>query len=307
MNAVIASGMQDMFKYCHAPFVEACRGRGPAGTKDPEFINNTNEVLREGYDLLKEHFVSSGIVGADCALVNDAAGPLCGYDFFSNLMGLFERNNIDVEVKHPLEKFFRAYFAEARPEDETRAFEALIREKEVVMRFLWDDDMTGNHAFNDEEDYDEDDEDDMEGETLDETPPQGGVGACAGGEGELGGVCTSETMMNEDIERVRGEVAQIPLQELLQKENSWPAFHGSGFCPLVARCNHDCDPNIKIYNEVNDNTMVARLLKPQIAPGEQLTISYIDQKQGVEKRRAILKEYQFDCNCHTCVVEGGKI
>ena len=64
VNAVIASGMQDMFKYCHAPFVEACRGRGPAGTKDPEFINNTNEVLREGYDLLKEHFVSSGIVGA---------------------------------------------------------------------------------------------------------------------------------------------------------------------------------------------------------------------------------------------------
>ena len=78
-------------------------------------------------------------------------------------MGLFERNNIDVEVKNPMEIFFVQYFAVQRSDEETQAFETLIREKEVVMRLLWRDEMTGNFGYDDEE---TDDEEDMSEEEM---------------------------------------------------------------------------------------------------------------------------------------------
>lgn len=301
--------MQEMLNYCHMPFVEACRGP-PGRPKDQEFVEDTNAVLMEGYEYLKEHFISNGIMNGECPLVNDVAmngapgdgvnAPLTGFNFFTHLMGSFERNNIDVEVKHPLEKFFRAYFSEQRPVDETQAFEVVIREKEVVMRLLWGESATGNHAYDDEgegEFEDEGEEDEMDGD-MDEEGEMDEAGMCAA-------QAHSEAELLEDMNKLRQEIAQMPLPELLNKE--WPAFHGTGFSPLVARTNHDCAPNIKIFNEVNDNTMVARIInRPNgIAQGEQLTISYIDQKQNVGKRREILTEYDFVCNCEKCVVEGG--
>ena len=61
---------------------------------------------------------------------------------------------------------------------------------------------------------------------------------------------------------------------------------------------------MKIYNEHNHSGMTARALK-NIPRDEQLTISYIDQNEPVEKRRKILTEYGFICNCAKCVAQGG--
>ena len=196
------------------------------------------------------------------------------------------------------------------------------------MNCLWDENTTGNYGYDDDEDQDSEEENEIDtsgqypspDEQDDDMSDEDGLICCdipdcehqQGPTFTLGGESGNgmfQQMSQQDIvaemEEVRQEVYKIPLNELLDK--IWPKFHGTGFCPLVARTNHSCDPNIKLFNEQNNHMMVARPLKQRINAGEQLTISYLDQKQNVNKRREILREYAFACNCSKCVAEGGYV
>jgi hypothetical protein len=245
------------------------------------------------------------------------------FDFFSRLLGLFELNNIDVELEHPCEKMFEKITTQqildlkkTNP-DEAAALELLLREKEVVMRCIWGDEMTGNF------DVDEDGEGefDEEGEDDDDMDDQDDMDCEVDGEGnEDGNLCH----INDDgklIEEIRQEVNGLSLEELLEKtRTNWPRFHGTGFCPLVARCNHSCDPNIKFYflgEEGRDgngnadapqtggkpayvtNRLTAKTLR-DIQPGEELRISYVDEDDTRVRRQLMLREYGFHCRCEKC-------
>ena len=63
--------------------------------------------------------------------------------------------------------------------------------------------------------------------------------------------------------------------------------------------NHSCEPNAKILFPFADHRCLAYALR-DIAPGEQLTISYIRQSDPLEKRTKALKEYGFQCICQKC-------
>lgn len=84
--------------------------------------------------------------------------------------------------------------------------------------------------------------------------------------------------------------------------------------PLLAMINHSCDGNIAIYRPVYTNSvgwlqrkqasqvMLALMPLREIEPDEELTITYIDFQEHVDKRRARLKSsYLFDCTCPKCL------
>ncbi|KAH9924151.1 SET domain-containing protein [Fomitopsis serialis] len=82
---------------------------------------------------------------------------------------------------------------------------------------------------------------------------------------------------------------------------------GVALSPITASINHSCDPNaVIIFPRICDQP---HMQEPQmnlvvingIAPGEEVTISYIDVTLSHEDRQKALKEtYNFDCKCTLC-------
>lgn len=68
--------------------------------------------------------------------------------------------------------------------------------------------------------------------------------------------------------------------------------------------NHSCDPNcLVVYQRKNQRVFALR----DIEEGEELTISYIEKENSLQKRRDLLKEsYCFTCECKRCKDEEEK-
>jgi SET and MYND domain-containing protein len=74
---------------------------------------------------------------------------------------------------------------------------------------------------------------------------------------------------------------------------------GIGVFPRAALINHSCAPNATASFEAN--TAYVRALR-RIAPGEEVTVSYIDIGEPCAKRRAELRvSFGFDCRCERCM------
>ncbi|KAI1761086.1 SET domain-containing protein [Hypoxylon sp. FL1150] len=72
-----------------------------------------------------------------------------------------------------------------------------------------------------------------------------------------------------------------------------------GCYPEISRFNHDCRPNVHYrINNMTHTTVAAR----DIAPGEELTISYIELLLSREERRSRLRRWGFECACSHCHV-----
>ncbi|KAI1385499.1 SET domain-containing protein [Hypoxylon trugodes] len=70
-----------------------------------------------------------------------------------------------------------------------------------------------------------------------------------------------------------------------------------GCYPEISRFNHDCRPNIHYrINNMTHTTVAAR----DIAPGEELSISYIELMLSREERRSRLRQWGFECACSHC-------
>ncbi|OTA98986.1 hypothetical protein M426DRAFT_325541 [Hypoxylon sp. CI-4A] len=70
-----------------------------------------------------------------------------------------------------------------------------------------------------------------------------------------------------------------------------------GCYPEISRFNHDCRPNIHYrINNTTHTTVAAR----DIAPGEELSINYIELILPREERRSHLRRWGFECACSHC-------
>ncbi|KAJ1947228.1 hypothetical protein FBU59_001900 [Linderina macrospora] len=77
-----------------------------------------------------------------------------------------------------------------------------------------------------------------------------------------------------------------------------------GFYMLQSCFNHSCTPNCQVSHP-NSGKYRAHIevLKP-IKEGEEMFITYVNPREGVESRRKDLREwYMFDCNCARCQKE----
>lgn len=73
---------------------------------------------------------------------------------------------------------------------------------------------------------------------------------------------------------------------------------GKGIFPVIAMANHSCTPNAVLLFE--GTTGVLRCTA-EVAPGEELCISYVDlAAPAVIRKRELQEGYYFDCRCSRC-------
>ncbi|KAK0742068.1 hypothetical protein B0T21DRAFT_283377 [Apiosordaria backusii] len=76
--------------------------------------------------------------------------------------------------------------------------------------------------------------------------------------------------------------------------------HHYGNWPEISRFDHDCRPNVAFY--INPKTLqhVTTVVR-DVKPGEELTISYLDQLDTTENRKLrAFHAWGFDCSCAVC-------
>jgi len=280
--------MAELLCFCHAPFREACRpppGRG----KDQEFYAHTDGLLNRAAELLFAALRQHAPEEAAALFEGGAA-------FLSELMGLFEYNNIDVEVPSPLGSLFVSRAAAldaaarsgtheaARAASELQMLERLLREKEWVMKCVWGEETTG--IF---------DADDEANSSMTDVPA-----AITNAMGEVDAEGHDPKLASHAMDDARRAVEQMSLQQLL--EAPWPPLHGTALFATVARMNHSCAPNAKIEFPSNSARLSAIALSP-LSPGDEMSISYIRQEADVKERKQQLLEYGFVCSCERCLRE----
>ncbi|KAF2677332.1 SET domain-containing protein [Lentithecium fluviatile CBS 122367] len=69
--------------------------------------------------------------------------------------------------------------------------------------------------------------------------------------------------------------------------------------PLISRINHACNPNAFVLFSRAGISMAVKAYRP-IAPGEELSISYITLGQPSRNRAAALARWGFSCTCPLC-------
>lgn len=112
------------------------------------------------------------------------------------------------------------------------------------------------------------------------------------------------------VERDRATAAA--LRELVEDADGDCHCSGTAFFRAQSLMNHSCDPNCAARKgdaEADDFAMLYALR--QIQPGEELTISYIEERDEnnellpISERQRLLRDYGFECRCSQCVVEAG--
>eukprot|EP00928_Gymnodinium_smaydae_P087001 TRINITY_DN71367_c0_g1_i1.p1 TRINITY_DN71367_c0_g1~~TRINITY_DN71367_c0_g1_i1.p1 ORF type:complete len:498 (+),score=112.77 TRINITY_DN71367_c0_g1_i1:76-1494(+) len=276
-HAATRTMMNELLAFCHGPFRDVCRAP-PGRAKDAEFYAHTDGLVQEAALLLKAALESRAPVEAAPLF---EAGPA----FLAELLGLFELNNIDVEVPSPLAAPLAARGSilasaaaagDARAAAELQLLERMLREKEWLMRCVWGEETTGIYGDDD-----------------------AGADAAMGGGDDLDAMLErpEAEVTNAAMAEARRQVDAMTLEQLLQAP--WPALHGTALIPTVARINHSCEPNLKIEFHGNNSAMSAVSLRP-IQAGEEFSISYILEEADLQIRRRRLLEYGFNCVCERC-------
>lgn len=69
--------------------------------------------------------------------------------------------------------------------------------------------------------------------------------------------------------------------------------------PEIAMLNHDCRPNAAYFFDEQTMTQYVHAIR-DIQPGEEITITYIDNEKDRKTRLARLQNWGFQCNCLSC-------
>jgi len=276
----------ELLCFVHAPFKDACRPP-PGRAKDDEFLRVTDGILQQASSLLRQALEPHAPLEVQTLF---EAGPA----FLSELLGMFEYNNMDVEIASPLGPFFIER-AQALHDAMTRGcaesglqlqlMEKLLREKEWVMRCVWGPETTGIYNGDVE----------LENAAVLVPPGQGEVASNSPQDDDdtaMTGIAMAEARQLAD---------RMNLEELLQAP--WPKVHGIALFSTVSRINHSCMPNVKVVFPDNGAKLSLFALAP-LALGDELSISYIDQNTDLKSRRdQLVDDYGFVCDCERCLRE----
>lgn len=103
-------------------------------------------------------------------------------------------------------------------------------------------------------------------------------------------------------EQARAYAAAAPFTDALPEDV--PGCEGNAFYALHSCCNHSCVPNAEAFkrDEDDDGSAVILALR-DIAAGEEVMLSYIDEEAPLEERQEQLADYGFTCACHKCAAQ----
>jgi hypothetical protein len=263
----------DLLTFTNRPFHEVARP--PSGTeRDLEWESWLESTISKALELL-----SRALCGQSKIFEEFFDDKQAAFRVLSRFLSIFELNNIDISIPSTLGVRVKELVHEGC------AIDGILREKEVVMRALWDDEAKGVY----EDDYMEDEEEvEMGSEDVESDDEH---------------IHEGEQCVDEMLESIRFEVSKMTIGDLLESE--YPNFHGTGLYVSVARTNHSCTPNVTMDFDDENATITCKALR-DIQQGEELRMSYISNPDNkkVSTRRAQLQDYLFTCNCDLCLKDG---
>ncbi|CEG40944.1 Predicted histone tail methylase containing SET domain [Plasmopara halstedii] len=194
------------------------------------------------------------------------------FEFFTAQIGLFEMNNISMEVDHPFHAFID----------------------------ILDPDVQNDLAASDS--------DHSEGATSSIMSPRFQPHLTAEDHVLLSSVRRVLEWEKERLQMLRVQQQLEAKGNDLDSRDvasvislGFPSVEGTALFPIICTMNHSCDPNCTVmYTKNGDGHVVAIR---DIQKGEELCICYIDVDMDVQTREANLREYKFKCFCSRCVQE----
>ncbi|KAG7390708.1 SET and MYND domain-containing protein 5 [Phytophthora boehmeriae] len=190
---------------------------------------------------------------------------ILSFEFFTAQIGMFEMNNISMEVDHP----FHAFIDILDPE---------------VQHELASDDMGSDGSPKPHPQLTSEDQ-----ALLSKVR-----GVLEWEEARLRILQAEQRQQEQESDVNGGEFdPNMPL--------GFPSIEGTSLFPIICTMNHSCDPNCTVlYTKNGDGHVVA---VRDIKKGEELCICYIDVDMDVKARETNLREYKFKCLCSRCVDE----
>ncbi len=98
-------------------------------------------------------------------------------------------------------------------------------------------------------------------------------------------------------------VSALPRIKFNTPTIQWPCltlrFQGTAFYALQCCFNHSCSPSALAEGEASGDASILALLP--VTPGQEITISYIDEGLSFKERQLALRDYGFECACEKCV------
>lgn len=85
------------------------------------------------------------------------------------------------------------------------------------------------------------------------------------------------------------------------QEGTLMVLRAAGLYVLQACCNHSCIPNCCVENGAD--ACITLRAERDIAPGEELTITYVPLSLPQSRRQELLNNYRFVCDCSRCIEE----
>ena len=210
-----------------------------------------------------------------------ASAPVAGLatlEGYAALCGAVQLNCLTVKVPSPITRYIVGTpAAHAAPHPLAPAVQWLADEQaERVARRVEEEESILNDGDGDDDEEEEEREEEEEDSDSDDDD-----------EGDFG-----------------DEVAEYTWGGDLTFDTSlFPAMKGAAVYPLVSSLNHSCAPNCEVA--YIDDSKVIVVVKRDVKPGEELTISYVDTELSQAQREEELREvYGFVCKCRRCT--GGK-
>ncbi|RHY37222.1 hypothetical protein DYB38_011304 [Aphanomyces astaci] len=201
-------------------------------------------------------------------------------DMCQHFVAIVQANAVGVQVPSPLSRYF------ASCEDNPATKQTLVMHAstlvEAALQVLCEDDQ--DHSDDDEE--------------------QGSSGDESAGDETTDQVDGSE----EDGETIqfewrRGDVATSTNGSLRFSSSALPDLGGLALFPRFSMLNHSCDPSGALAY-LGDSPQISVFALKALAPGDEVTIAYIDTNMSFESRQAELQaRYGFTCTCSRCALD----
>ncbi|KAL4116901.1 hypothetical protein PRIC2_012353 [Phytophthora ramorum] len=235
-----------------------------------EMLSMTHQLLVDALECNLVRLEREGqLRGVTVEEIWRCCSSVLSFEFFTAQIGLFEMNNISMEVDHPFHAFID----------------------------ILDPDVQNDLTAGDP------DHDHSDGQASRSARPQltaedhtliASVRRVLEWEEER----LQVIQVQERLERNDGNMDSDfdPMMPL-----GYPSIEGTALFPIICTMNHSCDPNCTVlYTKNGDGHVVAIR---DIKKGEELCICYIDVDMDVQMREANLREYKFKCFCSRCVQE----
>ncbi|TMW59729.1 hypothetical protein Poli38472_004798 [Pythium oligandrum] len=228
---------------------------------------DSNLVALDREDQLHGHSVDE--IWTNCA-------SILSFEFFAAQLGLFEMNNIHVEIDHPFQALTEILDPEsgnAIDENATSmsADDRILFERvHAVLSFAAAKRVAQEMAARD-----------RDRDAMQVTESNG-----------------SDDLNRRNSTSSSGSSSSDASLELL---HGFPSIDGTALFPIICTMNHSCDPNCTVLYTRNGDAHVVAVR--DIKQGEELCICYIDVDQDVRDREDLLREYRFRCLCPRCSFE----